>query len=65
MSLEALFTTLIIDTYEEIDVSTFDVPGAYLYANTTEGKTISLKLWGHFIDIMCDINPEYKANVRY
>ena len=31
--LEGLFATLVIDAYEGIEVSTFDVPGAYLYAD--------------------------------
>ena len=39
------------------DVGTFDVPGAYLHAKITEGKTTLLKLQGCFVDIMCDVNP--------
>ena len=31
--LEGLFATLVIDAYEGIEVSTFDVPGAYFYAD--------------------------------
>ena len=65
MLLEALFTTLIIDSYEERDVATFDVTRAYLHADIPEGKTLLLKLRGGVVDIMCDINPEHKANVRY
>ena len=57
VSLEALFTTLITDIYEERDVATFDVSGAYLHAKMTEGKTILLKLRWSFLNIMCDINP--------
>ena len=30
--IEVLFTTLIIDTYEERYVATFDVPGEYLHS---------------------------------
>ena len=63
--LEALFTILIIYAYEEIDAAKQHVPGAYFHANFPESKTILLDLWGRFIDILCDINPEYKSNVRY
>ena len=28
VSLESLFTTLVIDTYEERDIATFNIPGA-------------------------------------
>ena len=31
--LEGLLTTLVVDAYEEQDVSTFEIPGAYLHAN--------------------------------
>ena len=38
--IEALFTTLIIATYEERDVATFDVPGEYLHSKIPEGKRV-------------------------
>ena len=55
--LEALLTTLIIDTNKEIYVAKFDVPRSYLHANMPEGKMILLKLQGQFADIIHDINP--------
>ena len=63
--LEALFITLITGIYKERDVTTFHVPGAYLHADVPEGKTLLLNLWSCFINIICDINPEHKANVWY
>ena len=65
LSVEKLLFILVIYPYEERDFATFDVPGAYLHADIIMGKTIILKLWGIFVDIMCDINPEHKAKVRY
>ena len=65
VSLEALFNILIIDAYEERYVAIVDMSGEYLHANILEAKTILLKVWGCFVNIMCDINPEHKANVRY
>ena len=65
MFLEALLTATIIYSYEERDVTTFDLPGSYLHAYITEGKTNLLKLQEHFIDIMCNIRPEHRANVIY
>ena len=64
VSLEGLFTTLLIDVYEGRDVATFDIPGAYLHAEMPEDKTVILKLKGKFVSIMCEINPEYKQFVR-
>ena len=60
-----LFTTLVIDAHEERDVATFDIPGAYLHAKMPADKNVILKLRGHFVDIMCDINGEYRQYVRY
>ena len=59
-----MFTSLIIDAHERRDVSIFDVPGAYLNADTTEYKFILLKIEGEFVDIMCEVNPKHKKNVR-
>ena len=64
MSLEGLFVTLVIDAYEGRDIATFDIPGAYLHALMPKDKQFILKLKGQFVDIMCDINPEYKQHVR-
>ena len=63
--MESLFTTLVIDAHEERDDATFDIPGAYLYADMPGDKNVILKLRGHFVAIMCDINVEYRKYVRY
>ena len=39
ISLEALFTTLVIYAYEERDVATFDIPGTYLHSKMPADKT--------------------------
>ena len=65
VSLESLFTTLVIDAHEERGVATFDIQGAYLHAEMPADKNEILKLHGHFADIMCDINGEYRQYVRY
>ena len=65
MSLEAILYTLLIDAFEERDVAIFDVPGAYLHAKMPKDKQILLKLRGTFVDIMCNINPEYKQYVKF
>ena len=64
MLLEALLITFIIWVNIKKYVTTFDVPGAYLHAKMPMGKTILLNLRGYFADIMCEKNPEHKANVR-
>ena len=53
VSLEGLFVTLVIDAYENRDVTTFDIPGAYLYAPHPSDKQVLLNLKGLFVDIMC------------
>ena len=63
--MESLFTTLVIDAHEECNVATFEIPGAYLHTEMPADKNVILKLCGHFVDIMCDINGEYRQYVRY
>ena len=61
--IEALFSSLVIDTHEGIDIATFDVPGAYLHVEIPEDKQIPLRLRDEFVDIMCDVNEEHRKNV--
>ena len=63
VSVEALFSTLIIDSMENRDIATFDVPGAYLHAEMPKDKNELLRLRGEFVDIMCQVNPAYKPFV--
>ena len=56
VSIESLFTSLIIDAMEGRDIAIFDVPGAFLQPEVPEDKMILLALQGEFVDIM------YKAN---
>ena len=46
ISLEALFTSLIINAHEGRDVAIFDVPEAYLNDDMAEDKFILLKIGG-------------------
>ena len=64
-SLESILTTLVIDAWEERDIAVADVPGAYLHASFPKDKKVILKLQGVFVDIMCDVNPEFKKHVIY
>jgi hypothetical protein len=59
VSVEALMGTLAIDIKEGRDVAIFDVPGAYLQAAMPKDKKVLMKLRGQFVDIMCEVNPEY------
>ena len=38
----------------------FDVPGAYLQTDLPDNKFVLLKIENEFVDIMCEINEEYK-----
>ena len=64
VSLEAFLTTLLIDAQEGRDVAIFDVPGAYLHAKFPDDKTVLMRLRDEFVDIMCEVNPEYKKYVK-
>ena len=55
ISLEALFSSFVIDAHEGRDTTTFDVPGAYLHTEMPEDKQILLKLRYKFVGIMCDV----------
>jgi hypothetical protein len=59
VSTEALMGTLAIDIKEGRDIAIFDVPGAYLQAEMPKDKKVLMKLRGQFVDIMCEVNPEY------
>ena len=64
-ALESIITTLMIDAYEGKDIAIADISGAYLHAEFPSGKRVILKLTGIFVDIMCEVNPEYKQHVIY
>ena len=55
----------IIFAYEKRATAVFDVPGAYLHADIPDGKFALLKITGQFVDIVCEVNPEFKQDVRY
>jgi len=65
LSLESLLALLITFGYEKRKVAVLDAPGAYLHADIPKSKLVLLKIEGQFVDIMSDVNPEYKADVRY
>ena len=63
MSLEALFTNLVIGVYDKRKFGTFDVPGAYIHSEIPKYRCVIIKLNGYFVDIMCRVNPEHENNV--
>ena len=44
---------------------TFDVPGAYLHAEMSNYKSILINPRGYFVDIMCQVNPQYEQHAGY
>ena len=46
-------------------VANFEVLGAYLHEETPKGERILMKLRGDFVDIMCQVKPEYKQHICY
>ena len=61
ISNDALLMTMLIDAWEDRDVATADVGGAYLHADMDE--YMLLKLDGVSMEIMCKMNPMYKKCV--
>ena len=64
ISLQALFATWIIDSIEGRKVQTFDMPGPYLHAEIPEEDCVFMKFEKEFVDIMCEVNSEYKEHVK-
>ena len=65
LAVESLMALLVIFAHEKRDVAVFDVPGAYLHADLPHDKFVLLKIEGQFVDIMVDVNPEFKEDVRF
>ncbi len=55
MSTEAVFLTAIIDAYEECEVATADIPGAFLHAGMNDGTHI--RITGKMAELLVDIEP--------
>ena len=64
-SLESVNTSFVIDAFEHRYAAITDIPGAYLHADIPSDKEILMKFVGEFVDILCDVNPEYKDFVQY
>ena len=52
-----------IDAYEGRDVATADIAGAYLHALMK--RFIAMRFVGWAVDLLCEVNPEYKNYVVY
>ena len=64
--IESLLLNLLIAVHEGRKCIIFDVPGAFLQAETDEDKLMSFKLKGNkLVDVICEINPEHMSNVRH
>ena len=63
--MKVLLTTMVIDTYGESKVATFDVHWSYLQTDLPKDKFALLLMEVNFVDIMCDINSKYKHQFRF
>ena len=63
VSIYALMISCAMDAIEGRKVVTCDIPGAFLQADWPEDIDCYLKFEGAMVDMLCDINPEYKNNV--
>ena len=46
-------------------VYTFDVPEAYLHVSHPDDNIVHMKFEGKFVDIMSEVNLEYKKFITY
>ena len=61
-STDAIFTTFMIDAFEEREVGVFDISGAFLHPEMPkkdEDEHVLMRFIGGAIDILIEINPEY------
>ena len=65
VGLESLVTTLLVGVHEGRNFISFDVPGAFLQAEMSDDKLVLLKLKGKFVDMMCEVNPEFEHHICY
>ena len=63
VSIYALMISCAMAAIEGTKVFTCDIPGAFLQADWPEDIDCYLKFEGAMVDMLCDINPEYKNNV--
>lgn len=63
VSTDALLCTLIVDAFEGRDVATADIAGAYLHADMDD--EVIIRITGPTVDILCEVNPEWKDYVTY
>ena len=63
ISNDALMLTLLVDAWENRDVATADVSGAYLHTDMDDYTL--LKLEGEAVDIMCKVNKDYEQFVCF
>ena len=50
---------------EQIDVAIFNVTGDFLKTALPEDNFLLVRIRDKFLDVMCEVNPEYIPYVRY
>ena len=63
--MESLASVLLIGVHEGRHFISFDVPGAFLKSEMADNKLVLLKLKGKFVEMICEINPEFETNICY
>ncbi len=57
MSTEAVFITAVIEAHEGCDVACFNIPGAFLHANSDKDITMILNVKGRLAELMVQVTP--------
>ena len=56
---------LVIGATEQVDVTILDVPGDFPQTPIPADKFLLLQIRDEFLDVMCEVKPEYISYVRY
>jgi hypothetical protein len=59
VSMEAVFITAVVNAYKEHDVACFDIPGAFLHADSD--KKITMILNGRLAELMVQVTPNHTS----
>ena len=60
-----IFASLLINAHDGRAVPKFKVPVANIHASLPNDKVVHMKFEGEFMEIMCEVNPEYEKFVIY
>lgn len=62
VKLESIFLSSLIDAYEQRNVITIEIKGAFLKAEVPDEMDLIVKMEGELSELMCELDPKYKMD---